>query len=300
MVLSDPLVSVGLPIRNGERTLEKVVRSVLAQDHECMELVICDNASTDHTEELCRDLAATDSRIVYYRQPLNVGLLNNFMQAIRLAKGTFFRWVGDDDWLAPTYVSRCLEAFAGDSRLVLVTTQMKYTGPDDASYTHAYHGSALRSDDPIKRLVEFSTLLVNGMVVDPLYALVRRERVAAISRRNSICEDQIFATKLLMTGPWGHVPEILAHRSVGKHPLPALARRLGVPVWQAYFDTSVQCVEMLRVIHDAKLTPSQRRRARIAVAMTYLGRSYRNLTHRRTCGFMRLLTPVAGGYESEQ
>ena len=280
MLLQDPLVSVGLPVRNGVLTLESVVKSVLAQDHERLELVISDNASTDRTEELCRDLAATDKRIVYHRQPRNVGILNNFTQAIRLAKGTFFRWVGDDDWLAPTYVSRCLKAFADDSRLILVTTQMIYTGPDGVTYTHGYHGTALRSSDPIQRLWEFVTLLVNGMVIDPIYALVRREPVAAISRRNLICEDQVFATKLVLTGPWDHVPQVLAHRHVKKLPLPALARRLGVPVWQAYCDTGVQCLEMLRVVHHARLTPSQRRRARAAVAMMYLGRNYRKLTQR--------------------
>jgi glycosyltransferase involved in cell wall biosynthesis len=280
MNLGDPLVSVGIPVRNGARTLESVVRSVLSQDYERLELVISDNASTDRTEELCRDLASTDNRIVYHRQPQNVGLLNNFIHVIRLAKGTFFRWVGDDDWLAPRYVSRCLEAFANDSRLILVTTQMDYTGPDGVRYTHPYHGTALRSDDPIERLKEFAALLVYGMVIDPLYGLMRREPVVAIARRNHICEDQVFATKLLLMAPWDHVPEVLAHRHLRSLSLRALARRLDVPSWQAYFDTSVQCREMLRVVREADLTPSQRRRALATVAATYVGRHYRKLTHR--------------------
>jgi hypothetical protein len=189
--------------------------------------------------------------------------------------------VGDDDWLAPTYVSRCLEAFAEDSRLILVTTQMNYTAPNDVTYTHPYHGTALRSSDPIERLGEFVRLLVDGMAIDPLYGLVRRAPVAATSRRHVICEDQIFATKLLLMGPWGHVPEVLAHRHVANRPLPVLARRLGVPVWQAYFDTAVQCFEMLRVVEDADLTHSQRWLARLAVARTYVGRHYRKLSDRR-------------------
>ena len=99
------LVSVGLPVRNGAERIEHVVRSVLDQDHENLELVICDNASTDDTEELCRELANQDSRIVYHRNPVNIGLLNNFIRVMQLSSGTFFRWVGDDDWLAPNCVA---------------------------------------------------------------------------------------------------------------------------------------------------------------------------------------------------
>ncbi len=122
---------------------------MLAQDHERLELVISDNASTDGTEELCRDLARADRRIVYYRQAENVGLLNNFIHAIRLANGTFFRWVGDDDWLAPRCVSRSLEAFAEDDRLLLVTTQIAYTDPDGVTADPRIpgHRAAVRRPD---------------------------------------------------------------------------------------------------------------------------------------------------------
>ena len=71
---SDALVSVGLPVRNGADRIGEVVRSVLAQDHPHIELVICDNASTDHTEDVCRDLVRADSRVVYHRHQDNIGL----------------------------------------------------------------------------------------------------------------------------------------------------------------------------------------------------------------------------------
>ena len=71
---SDALVSVGLPVRNGADRIGEVVRSVLAQDYDHIELVICDNASTDHTEDVCRDLVRADSRIVYHRHQDNIGL----------------------------------------------------------------------------------------------------------------------------------------------------------------------------------------------------------------------------------
>src|SRR6185503_10227654 len=237
----DTLVSIGLPVRNGAKTLEGVVASVLAQDHDNLELVISDNASTDGTEQLCRELAARDPRIVYVRQPTNVGLLNNFAEVTRRARGAFLRWIGDDDWLAPSYVSRCLAVFAADSRLTLVTTQIDYVRPDGTTYTQPYSGTTFRSDDPIQRFEGLLAFLTSGsFAVDPLYALARRSSLASIARRTMIREDEVFAAKLALAGPWGHVPEVLARRTVGSHNLAAVARRLGVPVWQAYIPTTVQ------------------------------------------------------------
>lgn len=269
-----PLVSVGLPVYNGVERIEAVVRSVLGQDHADLELVISDNASTDGTEQLCRSLVAEDPRIVYHRNPVNVGLLNNFVGALRLARGEFFRWVGDDDWLAPNCVSRGLDVFADDPRLILVTSQVDYTGPDGVTATAPYAGAALRSDDPVVRLTEMLRLLNEShLIIDPLYGMVRRDPVVGIERRNMLREDEVYATKLALAGPWGHVPEVLAKRN-WKHETPSiLARRLDVPAWQAHFATTLQCRTMLDYVRQADaLTEDQRRRAMVEVGKMYARR----------------------------
>lgn len=279
--VSDTLVSIGLPVRNGADSLSRVVRSVLGQDHERLELIISDNGSTDDTQELCRELARADDRIVYYRHMKNVGLLNNFIHTIRLAKGTFFRWVGADDWLAPRCVSRSLEAFAEDNRLILVTTKIAYTGPDGVTQIPEYRGAGLRSNDPVVRFTEMLRMLNQSqLLIDPLYALMRRAAVADIPRRNMLREDEVFATKLALAGPWSHVQEVLAHRSMRHERLPAVARRLGVPAWQAHVANAFQCLEMLRWVRHADLTPGQRRRACMAVARMYFRRQQRDAVRR--------------------
>jgi glycosyltransferase involved in cell wall biosynthesis len=286
----EPLVSVCLPVRNGAHRLEKVVRSVLAQEYGNLELIISDNASTDHTEEVCRDLARTDPRIAYHRQPRNIGLLNNFIAVMRLARGTYTRWVGDDDSLAPTCVSRCLDAFAADDRLVLVTMQVDFTGPDGTAQTAQYHGDGLSSDDPVTRFTEMLRLLNQShLLIDPLYGLMRRAAVAPIPRRNMLREDEVFAAKLALAGPWAHVNEVLAERGWKHEKLARLARRLDVPVWQAHAATALQCRELLRWIRTADLDTVQRRRARAAVLRLYLGRHQRTIARRS-----RRLAAMAG------
>ena len=273
MRYANTLASVGLPVRNGADRVERVVNSVLKQDHENLELVICDNASTDDTEELCRDLAAHDSRIVYHRHPVNVGLLNNFTSAMRLATGEFFRWVGDDDWLDPRCVSRSLDAFAADDRLLLVTTQIDYTGPDGVTRTAPYRGNAMGSDDPVTRFAEMLRLLNESyLLIDPLYGLLRREPVSRLARSKTLNEDQVLATKLALAGPWGHVPEVLAQRNWKYEPPSIRARKLDLPLWQTNFRNVLQCGEMLQWLDKCDLDQRQRRMARLAVARMYVRR----------------------------
>ncbi|TMM43840.1 MAG: glycosyltransferase family 2 protein [Actinobacteria bacterium] len=290
MVNSDTTVSIGLPVRNAGSRVADVVRSVLAQDHTDLELVISDNASTDDTEDVCRELAKSDSRIAYHRQPQNVGLLNNFVYVIGAATGTYFRWIGDDDRLEPDLVSRSLQVFAADPRLILVTTGISYSGPDGEVRGGRYHGTALGSDDPVERFVEMLRLLNAGhLMIDPLYGTMRRDVVAAIPRRNMLHEDEVFATKLALAGPWGHIPDVLAHRHWKDDNVGALGRLLDVPAWQWRARNALQARETLRWLRQVDLTDEQRRRAQSAVYTMYLRRQWK-LFRRRSRKLVRMAT----------
>lgn len=287
-----PLVSIGLPVRNGAERIERVAKSVLAQDHDDIELVITDNASTDDTEVVCRELAAADRRVSYHRHPRNLGILGNFESAMALGKGEFFRWVSDDDRIAPDCISKSLAVFAEDDRLILVTAQLSYSVDGGPEQSAVYTGTALRSADPVERFTEMLRLLTDShLLMDPLYGLFRRAAAAAIPRRNMLREDQIFATKLALAGPWGHVPEVLGHRHWKDESASDMVPRLGVPAWTAHVATTMQCREMLRWIDDdrAGLTQDQRRRARAAVRAMWLRRQ-QELAARRARKVSRLVS----------
>ena len=80
-----PRVSIGLPVFNGEGFLSDAVGSILAQTYTDFELIISDNASTDGTEEICRDYAASDPRIRYDRTVRNLGAAANLNRTFPLA-----------------------------------------------------------------------------------------------------------------------------------------------------------------------------------------------------------------------
>lgn len=291
MVRPATLVSIGLPVRNAGSRVAEVVASVLAQDHPAIELVISDNASTDDTELVCTELAEQDARIVYHRHRTNIGLLNNFVFTIRKARGTYFRWIGDDDRLEPDWASRCLRVFATDPRLLLVTTGVAYTGPDGVPASARYTPRALGSDDPADRIEELTDLLnASHLLLDPLYGMLLREPVAAIERVNMLREDEVFATRLALAGRWGHVEDVLAHR-VWKHQrASALAKRLGVAPWRSHLANTLQCAAMLRAVRETEsLSAVQRSRCRRAVRRMYLLRQWRTAAN-RSRKVVRILT----------
>jgi glycosyltransferase involved in cell wall biosynthesis len=85
-----PQLSIGLPVYNGENFLREALSSILAQDFVEFELVICDNASTDRTEAICRDFCRRDRRVRYFRNPENIGASGNWNRVFELSKGEFF------------------------------------------------------------------------------------------------------------------------------------------------------------------------------------------------------------------
>jgi glycosyltransferase involved in cell wall biosynthesis len=280
---SQPLVSVCLPVRNGAERLPNVIGSVLTQTYEELELVISDNASTDDTEDVCREVAASDARVVYHRHAENVGLLNNFIGAMRMSRGPFLRWVGHDDWMPPESIARSVVPLIEDDRKILATTGVAYTAANGVtSIDDRYDGIRLASEDPIVRLNEMLRLLNESrLLVDPLYGLFRRSPVSRLPRRNMVTEDEVFAAKLALAGPWAHVPEVLLYRGVPhEDSIYDAARKLDVPAWEAYVAGTLQCRDMLRWLRHVPLTPEQRRQATAAVWRMYLHRQRRTVAHR--------------------
>lgn len=291
MSTADPLVSIGLPVRNGERHIGEAVRSVLNQRDADLELLISDNASTDGTQEICREFARSDPRVRYHRQPHNLGLVPNFSGLLHLAHGTYFKWIGDDDRLDPTYVSHCVDVLDDDPTLILVTTQQAHVSPDGSVESADYDGTAMRSSSPADRFVEMLRLLTEShLLLDPLYGMMRRDPVSRVPRPVMLFEDQIFAARLALAGPFGHVGQVLSYRHFKPFQrLPATARQLGVPVWQAQAATSLQCQELLAAVRQAHLDPGERRRANAAIARMFVRRR-RVTTARRRRKLVRLVS----------
>lgn len=115
-----PLVSVGIPVHNPGPLLHKAIESVLAQDYDPLEIVISDDGSEEASAEMCRAFAQHDSRVRYRHDPVNHGALENFQRVVRDAKGSYFTWLAQDDFLEGTQALRIpVEFLEGHPDVVL-------------------------------------------------------------------------------------------------------------------------------------------------------------------------------------
>ena len=104
------LVSVIIPAYNAVETLERALRSVMAQSHDTLEIFVVDDGSTDHTAELARDTAKGDPRVRVLSQA-NSGVAAARNLALRQASGSFVGWLDADDLWHRTKVEKQLETF---------------------------------------------------------------------------------------------------------------------------------------------------------------------------------------------
>ncbi len=119
------LVSIALAAYRGERFLEEQVKSILAQTHTDLELVIVDDASPDGTYALIQSLAAKDSRIKPHRNEKTSGLVSNFMKAVSLCQGEYTAFSDQDDGWAPEKIERLLRLLKADPKNMLAYSDLE-------------------------------------------------------------------------------------------------------------------------------------------------------------------------------
>lgn len=119
---TQPLVSIGLPVYNGENYISEAIESILSQTYQKFELIISDNASTDNTRLICKKYQKSDSRISYFEAETNLGAAWNFNNCFSLAKGKYFKWASHDDYFDNNYIEKCLIFMESNSSVHLCHT----------------------------------------------------------------------------------------------------------------------------------------------------------------------------------
>ena len=175
-----PLVSIGVPLHNGERYLREALDSLLAQDYPNLEIVISDNASTDASREICEGYAKRDPRIAYHRVDGNMGAIWNFNHVFELTKGDYFMWAADDDVRAPRFVSACVAALEERPEAVMCCSMLEFIDEAGRSietqwFTYAGGPSGKSRIDRVREIGR-------GEAWFGVYGLARRSVLAQVRR----------------------------------------------------------------------------------------------------------------------
>lgn len=129
---SEPLVSVCMPVFNGDRFIEEAVRSVLAQTYRNFELCVFDDASTDRSWDILQGIQ--DPRVILHRNDQNLGPEANWNLAILAARGKYIKLFHQDDLLAPTCLARQVGALELHQNAVLAFSSRSIIRPDGKSF----------------------------------------------------------------------------------------------------------------------------------------------------------------------
>lgn len=100
------LVSVLMSVYNGAPTLEKAAASVLAQTYRNLELILCDDASTDDTWRIMQRIAAQDARVTVFQNKTNRGLGASLNGCLSRAGGEYIARQDADDISDPDRIER--------------------------------------------------------------------------------------------------------------------------------------------------------------------------------------------------
>jgi succinoglycan biosynthesis protein ExoO len=179
-------VAVVMPAFNARRTLLEAVHSVLGQSWRELQLVVCDDASTDGTADLLAGI--DDPRLTVLRNPENLGQGRSRDRAILSSMAPWIAVIDADDRWEPRRLERLMEANAGDSgAMVFDDLMMCHDTPSGMKPWRRLRGAAAfgsRSVQP--RIVPVETFITaSRLLVKPVLPahIVREHGVVHSDRR---------------------------------------------------------------------------------------------------------------------
>lgn len=163
MSAPSPMVSVVVPSFNHAAHVDEALRSVEAQDYEHLELIVVDDASSDGTAEIARDLLGGEElrehfsgRVQWVSNEENRGAHATIDRALKMAGGTLIAILNSDDRYHPERISRLVEAVLEKGTL-LAFSQVAFIDEDGDALESA-SGEAFRLHGHQARIDRFPSL----------------------------------------------------------------------------------------------------------------------------------------------
>lgn len=122
--MSNPLISVIIPVYNGEKYLGETIESILAQTYEPTEIIIVNDGSTDGTQPIAEDLAAKHDNVTAVHQD-NAGPVVARNTGLEHATGTYISFLDSDDLWEPNKLEIQYAKFAADPDLGYCVSYMQ-------------------------------------------------------------------------------------------------------------------------------------------------------------------------------
>jgi glycosyltransferase involved in cell wall biosynthesis len=280
-----PLVSVGVPVYNGAATIARALDSLLAQDIDpaTVEIVVCDNASTDDTVDICAGYAARDPRIRLHRNPRNLGLAGNYNRTVELARGRYFKWATHDDWHDPRSLRLTVEAMESSPGASVCATGVSWVDEHGVEFERWIPSVDLATPPAHERMQQVVRTMGE---THPMYGLLRTDALRRTQgMRSFVGSDRTMIAELALLGPIVQVSDVLHFYTVsrparqGYRPSltydPANKGRLPLRTWRLIYEhLAVVARSDLGPVHKAEVAGTVLRRFAVRDARRLAAEAY--------------------------
>lgn len=196
--MGEKLLTVLMPVYNGEKFLRESIDSVLSQTYSEFEFLIIDDGSTDTSPDIIRKYAAWDSRIHVITNPQNCGVTKSLNIALDHVNTEYLARMDADDICLPFRFAKQLEVMEGNRDIGVCGSFMKALGEGKIFRAPVNHSD-------IKIMLAFGNCLNHPSVM--LRTLLTKEAKYDESFLNT--QDYELWTRLIVKTRFYNIPEPL-------------------------------------------------------------------------------------------
>jgi glycosyltransferase involved in cell wall biosynthesis len=199
-----PLVSVLLPVYNGEKYLSDTIKSILDQTYTNIELIIINDCSTDHSEEII--LSFKDKRINYFKNEINLKLIKTLNKGVLLSKGKYIVRIDSDDIAVVDRIQKQVQFMECNSEYIVAGSYVQLIKNDVLSTDVInYH----QFNDDIKFSLIFNCPFIHPSVI--IRTSVFQELKITFNENFVHAEDYALWIELASLGKFYNIPEVLTY-----------------------------------------------------------------------------------------
>lgn len=206
------MVTVAIPVFNGENFLESAVLSVIQQSHPVNTIIICDDASTDNSRLVIKSLQKqfSDKLIKYYCNPSNIGYPSNWNKCFEYCETKYLLILHQDDMLKPFTVKRLFEFLENNPEFALVAGYEDFIDAE---------GKMIKINIPrdnkfYKKGEIFEFVTNHGSYIACSSVMFNMEKIRKVGffDEDTIATDELYWPKVLAQYPIAVLGEILIDR----------------------------------------------------------------------------------------
>jgi len=207
---NQPLVSVVMPVYNGERFLRDAIESILNQTYKNFEFIIVDDGSTDNSLKIIKEYQKKDKRIRLIENKKNLGQAKSLNKGLSLAKGKYYAKIDSDDIACKTRIEKEVDFLERNNNYVVVGSNLEIIDENNNTIGYRFYH---QEDREIRKLIIIKSPFAHPSVMIKLSALKK----IYYDESFLYCEDYDLWFKLLKYGKGKNLSHFLLKYRVSKN-----------------------------------------------------------------------------------